>query len=78
MPLGVAQWLRGGASGGLFPPRMRKGLWAGRRVGVGNRVSNDYGKKSRRVWMPNVVRAPLYSEALGQKVRLKVTAAALR
>lgn len=72
-----ALWARGG-KGGHIPLRARRGLFHGRRVIAGNRVSVDYGKKSRRVWMPNVVQARLWSAALGRSVRLPVTAAALR
>lgn len=46
MPLGVAQWLRGGGGGsGIVPERARKALWAGKRLAFGNRVSSEYGKK---------------------------------
>jgi large subunit ribosomal protein L28 len=72
-----ALWRRGG-KGGHVPQRARRGLFHGRRVIAGNRVSVDYGKKSRRMWLPNVVRARLWSAALGRSVRLPVTAAALR
>jgi large subunit ribosomal protein L28 len=72
-----ALWARGG-KGGHVPLRARRGLFHGRRVIAGNRVSVDYGKKSRRVWLPNVVQARLWSAALGRAVRLPATAAALR
>lgn len=72
-----ALWARGG-KGGHIPLRARRGLFHGRRVIAGNRVSVDYGKKSRRVWMPNVVQARLWSAALGRTVCLPATAAALR
>jgi len=72
-----ALWHRGG-KGGHIPLRARRGLFHGRRVIAGNRVSVDYGKRSRRVWMPNVVGARLWSAALGRTVRLPATAAALR
>jgi len=72
-----ALWRRGG-KGGHVPQRARRGLFHGRRAIAGNRVSVDYGKKSRRMWLPNVVRARLWSDALGRSVCLPATAAALR
>jgi hypothetical protein len=38
MPLGLEQLLRG------FPARSRKGLWGGKQVLIGNKVS-DFGNK---------------------------------
>jgi ribosomal protein L28 len=35
-------------------------------------------RRSRRIWKPNVVKVPLWSEALGQMVKLRVTTAVLK
>jgi len=58
--------------------RARKGLYAGRKLLSGNKVSEDGGNRSRRKWKPNVGRNSLYSEILGRKVFLRCTAHALR
>ncbi|KAI8464270.1 MAG: hypothetical protein J3K34DRAFT_461995 [Monoraphidium minutum] len=73
MPLGVEQWLRS-----HIPRKARTALYAGKKIVTGNKISNDYEKKSRRIWKPNVVRKHLYSAALGQEVQLKLTTTALR
>ncbi|CAL5221729.1 g3978 [Coccomyxa viridis] len=44
----------------------------------GNKVSEDGGNRSRRVWKPNVITKAVYSEALDRMVRLNMTTAALR
>ena len=40
MPLGVEQWLRS-----HVPRAARRGLYAGKRIITGNRISNEYEKK---------------------------------
>ena len=59
------------------PGRADRGLFAGRLVQHGNNVSHSQ-RKTRRAWKPNVQRKRLYSEALGELVRLNVTTHALR
>jgi large subunit ribosomal protein L28 len=49
----------------------------GKGVMAGNNVSHAHNKTRRR-FLPNLQVSSLYSEALGQAVRLRVTAAALR
>ena len=62
-----------------FPPaRTGRGLYAGKTILSGNRVSEDGGNRSRRVWKPNAQPASLWSAALGRAVKVRVTAAALR
>lgn len=58
--------------------RSKRGLFGGKRILSGNKVSEDGGNKSRRVWKPNVQKTTLYSNALERNVQLKVTAYALR
>ncbi|DBA91472.1 hypothetical protein WJX77_007809 [Trebouxia sp. C0004] len=72
MPLGVSQVAR------AVMGRSRRGLFGGKRILSGNKVSEDGGNKSRRVWKPNVQKTTLYSNALERNVQLKVTAYALR
>jgi len=49
----------------------------GKRVMTGNNVSHAHNK-SRRRFLPNLQPMSLYSEALNQSVRLRVTTAAAR
>lgn len=49
----------------------------GKGVQTGNNVSHA-NNKSRRRFLPNVQNISLYSESLGQNVRLKVSIAAMR
>lgn len=49
----------------------------GKGVQTGNNVSHAHNKNRRR-FLPNLQRASLYSAALGQTVRLRVSAYALR
>lgn len=72
MPLGIEQIARAVAR------RSRRGLYAGRQVLSGNKVSEDGGNRSRRSWKPNVQSKQLYSEILDRMVPAKVTTHALR
>ncbi|EYU21888.1 hypothetical protein ABFS82_01G024400 [Erythranthe guttata] len=58
--------------------RAQRGLFAGRHIQFGNRVSEDGGNKSRRHWKPNVQEKRLFSYVLDRQVRVKVTTHALR
>lgn len=58
--------------------RSRRGLFGGKRILSGNKVSEDGGNKSRRFWKPNVQKTTLYSDTLARNVQLNVTAYALR
>ena len=49
----------------------------GKSVMTGNNRSHAENK-SKRVFRPNLVRTSLYSEALGERVRLRISASALR
>jgi len=49
----------------------------GRGVQTGNNVSHAHNKTRRR-FLPNLQKTSLFSEALGQGVRLKVSAYAIR
>lgn len=57
--------------------RSRRGLYDGKDVRFGNKVSFS-GKKSRRKFKPNVVKKRLYSEILDDMIRFNVTTSALR
>lgn len=58
--------------------RARRGLFAGKRVVFGNKISEDGGNKSRRKWRPNAQRKSLYSEILDKSFKFQVTTTALR
>lgn len=58
--------------------RARRGLFAGKRVVFGNKISEDGGNKSRRKWRPNAQRKSLYSEILEKSFKFQVTTTALR
>ncbi|CAG8555165.1 7954_t:CDS:1 [Paraglomus occultum] len=64
----------------VFPnsfKRAQRGLFGGKRIHYGNRVSEN-DNKTRRRWLPNVQKARVYSEAFGTFFKMKVTTAALR
>ncbi|KAK6154082.1 hypothetical protein DH2020_013721 [Rehmannia glutinosa] len=58
--------------------RAHRGLYAGRHIQFGNRVSEDGGNKTRRTWKPNVQEKRLFSYILDRHVRVKVSTHALR
>uniref|UniRef100_A0A7N0V4F0 Large ribosomal subunit protein bL28m n=1 Tax=Kalanchoe fedtschenkoi TaxID=63787 RepID=A0A7N0V4F0_KALFE len=58
--------------------RADRGIFAGRHIQYGNRVSEDGGNKSRRCWKPNVQEKRLFSYILDRQIRVKVTTHALR
>lgn len=58
--------------------RAKRGIFAGRHIQFGNRVSEDGGNKSRRTWKPNVQNKRLFSYIHDRHVRIKVTTHALR
>ncbi|XP_022729910.1 54S ribosomal protein L24, mitochondrial-like [Durio zibethinus] len=58
--------------------RAKRGLYAGRHIQFGNRISEDGGNKSRRTWKPNVQEKRLFSYILDRHIRVKVTTHALR
>ncbi|KAJ8753003.1 hypothetical protein K2173_008738 [Erythroxylum novogranatense] len=58
--------------------RAKRGIYAGRHIQYGNRVSEDGGNKTRRFWKPNVQEKRLFSYILDRHIRVKVTTHALR
>ncbi|XP_059658033.1 uncharacterized protein LOC132304396 [Cornus florida] len=58
--------------------RAHRGLYAGRHIQFGNRISEDGGNKTRRTWKPNVQDKRLFSYILDRHIRMKVTTHALR
>ncbi|GLU20974.1 hypothetical protein SLE2022_371450 [Rubroshorea leprosula] len=58
--------------------RAKRGLYAGRHIQFGNRISEDGGNKTRRCWKPNVQEKRLFSYILDRHIRVKVTTHALR
>merc|ERR1719213_217865 len=57
--------------------RHRKGLYAGKMIQFGNKVSHSM-RHTRRNWKPNVQRKRLWSEALEDWMQFKVTTHALK
>ncbi|KAG2291897.1 hypothetical protein Bca4012_007871 [Brassica carinata] len=53
--------------------RAKRGLYAGRHIQYGNRVSEDGGNKSRRCWKPNVQEKRLFSYIFNRHIKVKVT-----
>ncbi|KAL3819035.1 hypothetical protein ACJIZ3_004940 [Penstemon smallii] len=58
--------------------RAHRGIYAGRHIQFGNRVSEDGGNKTRRFWKPNVQEKRLFSYIMDRHIRVKVTTHALR
>ncbi|TVU35879.1 hypothetical protein EJB05_17786 [Eragrostis curvula] len=58
--------------------RAKRGIFAGRHIQFGNKVSEDGGNKSRRSWKPNVQEKRLFSYIHDRHIRVKVTTHALR
>lgn len=58
--------------------RALRGLYAGRHIQFGNKISEDGGNKSRRSWKPNRQKRRLFSFGLDGYVRLDVTTHAIR
>lgn len=55
----------------------RRCAFSGKGVQTGNNVSHAHNKTRRR-YLPNLQRTSLYSDALGQMVRLRLTTRAIR
>lgn len=58
--------------------RALRGLYAGRHIQFGNKISEDGGNKSRRSWKPNRQKRRLFSFGLDGYVKLDVTTHAIR
>ncbi|XP_062190067.1 large ribosomal subunit protein bL28m-like [Phragmites australis] len=58
--------------------RAKRGIFAGRHIQFGNKVSEDGGNKSRRTWKPNVQEKRLFSYIHDRHIKVKVTTHALR
>ncbi|XP_008793746.2 uncharacterized protein LOC103709972 [Phoenix dactylifera] len=62
----------------LVMGRAKRGIYAGRHIQFGNKISEDGGNKSRRTWKPNVQTKRLFSYIHDRHIRVKVTTHALR
>ncbi|KAK4051203.1 hypothetical protein OIV83_003025 [Microbotryomycetes sp. JL201] len=58
--------------------RLQTGLYDGRSIQSGNQIGETFNSKTRRRWLPNVQTKTLFSEALGERIKLRVTTGALR
>jgi len=72
MPLGIEN------IGRIVAHRTRRGLYAGRRVLFGNRVSEDGGNRTRRKWLPNVHGKRILSNILDEMIPIRLTTGAMR
>eukprot|EP00244_Chara_vulgaris_P003820 TRINITY_DN1720_c0_g1_i2.p1 TRINITY_DN1720_c0_g1~~TRINITY_DN1720_c0_g1_i2.p1 ORF type:complete len:120 (+),score=14.23 TRINITY_DN1720_c0_g1_i2:215-574(+) len=72
MPLGIECITR------AMMLRARRGLYAGKVIRFGNKVSEEGGNKTRRTWKPNVHWKRVYSYTLDQMIRIRMTSAAMR
>jgi large subunit ribosomal protein L28 len=70
--------LRATSRSALNPKRLQTGLYDGRSIQSGNAIGETFNSKTRRTWLPNAQTKTVWSEALGQRLKLKVTAGALR
>ncbi|GMM51784.1 mitochondrial 54S ribosomal protein YmL24/YmL14 [Starmerella bacillaris] len=55
-----------------------RGLYGGRILQFGNKISEKFKQKSTRIFYPNVQKTKLWSETLQQKIQTKVVASVLR
>ena len=58
--------------------RRHRAILGGKHVQFGNQYSEDGGNKSRRKWEPNVQTTRIYSDALEQYMRLRVSTYVLK
>jgi len=58
--------------------RRHRAILGGKHVQFGNQYSEDGGNKSRRKWDPNVQTTRIYSDALQQYMRLRVSTYVLK
>jgi len=57
--------------------RAQRGLYAGKTILFGNNVSFSH-RRTRRSWLPNVVKKTLFSQILNQRIPIRLTTHALR
>lgn len=62
----------------LLYKQSNEGLYGGQRIRFGNNVSERTEIKTRRKWRPNIHRKTLYSVALDQRVKVRVSTRVLR
>jgi large subunit ribosomal protein L28 len=63
--------------GEIWQKATRKGIYGRKHIMFGNNVPFSE-KKTRRIWLPNVVPATVYSELLDKEFKVRITAYALR
>ena len=61
-----------------IPNRSQRGLYGGKGIQYGNKVSEDGGNKTRRRWKPNVIKKNLKSDILDKTFKLNITTYVLR
>ena len=63
--------------GGPIQNAAKRGIYCGKEIGFGNKVSHSK-RKSRRSWKPNAQHKTFYSEILDERFKLNVTTSAIR
>jgi len=58
--------------------RGRRGLFGGKHIKFGNKISMPNNSKTRRSWKPNAVTKRLYSPLLEKSVKLKITTSVIK
>lgn len=73
---------RGAGGGGYLKSgmqsRAKKGIFCGKHIQFGNKISEKGKNKSRRSWSPNEQRKTFYSAILDKELKINVTCHALR
>mmetsp|Transcript_370 Transcript_370/g.507 ORF Transcript_370/g.507 Transcript_370/m.507 type:complete len:145 (+) Transcript_370:187-621(+) len=69
--------VRGYRRGGPIQNAAKQGIFCGKEIGFGNNVSHSK-RRTRRSWKPNTHWKKYTSETLDSKVKVKVTAHAIR
>lgn len=62
----------------LIYKQSNRGLYGGKFLQFGNKISEKFNQKSGRIFYPNVQKTMLWSEALNRRVRIKLVASVLR
>ncbi|KAG0480263.1 hypothetical protein HPP92_010845 [Vanilla planifolia] len=78
MPAELMETVKMSPTNKIVMGRAKRGIFAGRHIQFGNKISEDGGNKSRRSWKPNVQNKRLFSYIHDRHIRVKVTTHALR
>lgn len=62
----------------LIYKQSNRGLYGGKVLQFGNKISEKFNQKSGRIFYPNVQKTMLWSDALNKRIRIKVVASVLK